>query len=174
MISWVATHLAQPTCLCAIPHSQPAQKGFDNIILELNSDRTVVEAVVISEDKATENARNTITQKVWPEISDLESGRRDHELVNEVTAILETHPAANVDACISSIFWEKSRKYRVTITTAGQDDERHRREVFSGYEANAPGDIGRRRAETIYLDDIRRWMDAFCEKVIRFLWNGNV
>ena len=166
MISWVAAKIAEPEAIMAIPHSQAAQKGFDNLIIQLANRDNEVTVVVISEDKATENSRNTVTSKVWPELVDFESGRRDHELVNEVTSILERyHKKVDVDKVIADIFWDKARHYRISITTDCIDDEAHRKTLFGGYNIKVAGHEKRRRAETIKVEQLRPWMDAFCVKI---------
>ncbi len=166
MISWVAAHIANPSAITAIPHSQEAQKGFDNLILELEGEtKGGVVSVVICEDKATENCRDTVREQVWPEIEDFETGRRDNQLVGEVTAILERcRRIVDVDKCVTDIFWERIRHYRVSITTH-RDDNIGRRRLFKGYDEKAPGEKVRRRAETLQIERMRDWMDAFCEKI---------
>jgi hypothetical protein len=47
-------------------------------------------AVIIFEDKATENPRKTIREDVWPGIAALESGKRVNQLTHDVSAALET------------------------------------------------------------------------------------
>jgi hypothetical protein len=170
MISWIAAMLAEPGSIMAIPHSQESQKGFDNLIIKFVVQSDDVSAVVICEDKATENSRKTIREEVWPEIENFERGHRDHELVNEVTAILErSHSVNDIDKCMADIFWKKVRRYRVAITTNHQDNMRHRQKLFKDYDMKARGNTERRRAETIRIDQLRTWMDSFCANIIECL-----
>lgn len=166
MMSWIAAKKNDPSSLSAIPHSQRAQKGFDNIIVKIADDGNV-ESVLICEDKATENPRQTVREEVWPEIRIFESGSRDGELVNEVSAILERAQGhVDVDACMATIFWEQARHYRISITTKRMDSEARRRKLFSGYDGTVSGDQVRRRAETFLVQQLRQWMDDFCSKIL--------
>lgn len=170
MISWVAARLAEPESISAIPHSQPAQDGFDNLIIQFAKGDNEVTAVVICEDKAIENSRKRIREKVWPEFVDFESGRRDCELVSEVTSMLEgSRTIVDVDKAIANIFWDKARHYRVSVTTDCIDDENHRKSLFNGYNDKVSGDAKRRRAETITIEQLRPWMDDFCVKITEHL-----
>lgn len=49
-----------------------ADKGFDGMQLELNEAGTAVIAIIVFGDKATDNARDTIRDDVWPGIIALE------------------------------------------------------------------------------------------------------
>jgi hypothetical protein len=57
--------------------------------LELAADGKSVTAVIVFEDKATDNARKTIREEVWPGIVALEAGERVSELTHQTTAMLE-------------------------------------------------------------------------------------
>ena len=98
-----------------LPHLIPAHKGFDGLQINLRGKQELY-GVVIFEDKATQNARNTITSKVWPEFRDFESGVRENELMQETTALLYRVPGVDVDKAIEGIVWKHVRKYRISIT----------------------------------------------------------
>jgi len=167
MISWVAAKKSDPTSLSAIPHSQRAQKGFDNLIVKVSAAGRV-ESVVICEDKATGSPRDTIREKVWPEIETFESGSRDSELVNEVTAILErAEGIIDVDESMAAIFWDEARHYRVAITTNEIDNSANRRRLFAGYDTVVDGDPNRRRGDTFLVEQVRDWMDDFCDLIVQ-------
>jgi len=168
-ISWIAAHNDGGVAIRA-PHLIKAHKGFDGLKLEL-SDDGVVTAVVVFEDKATENPRATIRDDVWPGIARLEQGERSNELGQEVSALLETQlrsfPELDVDAAVQEIAWKEARRYRVAITV----DKSHataepRMALFKDFDSYAPGDTSRRRAETMYLPDLRPWMQMFANLVI--------
>jgi hypothetical protein len=80
VISWIAANQTKQGAILAPPHIFHAHKGFDGMQLELSGDSKAITAIVIFEDKATENARQTITQNVWPDIVALEAGERVAEL----------------------------------------------------------------------------------------------
>ncbi len=177
MISWIAIKISDPHLHTAIPHSQPAQKGFDNLVVQLTDDMKSIDFIYICEDKATENSRKTITTKVWPEFAKFETGSRDNELVNEVTPILERlHRNINIDIdkSISKIFWEKERHYRVSLTTENVNNDQDRKILFKGYDQKVKGNVKRRRAENINISGLREWMNNFCNKIIKQLGNIDV
>jgi hypothetical protein len=168
-ISWIAAHTGGGAAIKP-PHLIKAHKGFDGLQLELSGDGTV-RAVIIFEDKATENPRATIRDDVLPGISKLEKGERRNELGQEVASLLETqvrtYPDLDVDAALQQIIWKEARRYRVAITVAsphGADDKR--KALFKDYDKFAPGAVQRRGAETMMIPQLRTWMQAFAELVI--------
>jgi hypothetical protein len=168
MIAWVAIHRANTSnAAISIPHPRPTNKGFDALFLTLPATDEASAAVVICEDKATENSRKTIREDVWPEFLLCEKGARDDELISEITALLERHSPERVDELISQIHWEEKRQYRVSITTnEDYEDSAARSRLFKGYGDIVFGDKQRRRAETIRIENLRTWMNEFCEQVI--------
>ena len=89
-ISWIAAHIQDNTALIAPPHMQHADKGFDGLHVLIDEKTQTVRSVVICEDKATSNPRDTIRDLVWKEFSDLEAGSSDHLLTAEVSTLLAT------------------------------------------------------------------------------------
>lgn len=170
-ISWIAAHQQGSGAVTRPPHIIKAHKGFDGMQIELSEDGLSVKAVVIFEDKATVNARKTIHEEVWPGIVVLESGGRVNELTQEVTAMLDAqrslNPNLDLDGAISNILWKSARRYRVSITVGDTHlSEKARARLFKGFDETAPGDVARRRAETIYLPQLRSWMESFAQRVI--------
>ena len=43
---------------------------------------------------------------------------------------------------------------------------RDARRLFKGYDAIVVGDLSRRRAETLFLDDVRGWIDTLAAKAV--------
>lgn len=170
IISWIAANQEKQGASLAPPHIFHAHKGFDGMQLEISGDGKSVTAIVIFEDKATENARRTIKREVWPDIVDLEAGERISELTHEASAILERqqhrYPDLNIDDAIDRILWQEARRYRVSISI----DDKHkpadkRKKLFKHYDVSADGDVARRRAETMHFDDLREWMTDFSDLV---------
>lgn len=168
-ISWIAAHHAGGVAIKA-PHLIKAHKGFDGLKLDLGA-AGEVQGVIVFEDKATENPRDTIRDDVWPGIAKLEKGERSNELTQAVSGLLEgqqrSFPDLDIDAAVQTIIWKDARRYRVAITvgTPHAADDR-RQALFKGYDAHAPGDIGRRGAETLHVADLRPWMQAFADLTI--------
>ena len=171
-ISWVAAHHAPSGALTRMPHIRKSDKGFDGLQLQLSDDGNAVTAVVVFEDKATSNARKTIRDEVWPGIVALEKGERLNELSHEVSGMLsaraESDPDFDLDSAISKTLWQDVRRYRVSITVGdSHSNEQSRAQLFKGFDVSAPGDVVRRRADTIYLPAMRDWMEAFSVRVIK-------
>lgn len=57
------------------PHPQPSMHGIDGLAVKFTPDNTI-ERIVITEDKCTEDARKTITSKVWPKFPGMDVVRR--------------------------------------------------------------------------------------------------
>lgn len=171
MISWIAARLASGNeTLAAPPHIRTADKGFDGLLLEVDEETDVVKAVVICEDKATKNPRETLRDDVWPEIRHIESGARDNELVSEVTTILGTYSHSAIEKAIEQIYWNEQRQYRVSITAGpAHSDSEGRAKLFEGYDQVATGDLARRRSETVQIPDLRDWLERLCASVINKL-----
>lgn len=170
VISWIAANQNKQGATLAPPHIFHAHKGFDGMQLELSGDGKSITAIVIFEDKATENARKMIKQNVWPDIVGLEAGERVAELTHEASALLERHqhlyPDLNIDDAIDRILWQQARRYRVSISI----DDKHkaaddRKKLFKDFDSLADGDVTRRRAETLHFDDLRKWMSDFADLV---------
>lgn len=170
-ISWIAANQQPSASLTRMPHIRKADKGFDGMQLELNEAGTAVIAVVVFEDKATDNARNTIRDDVWPGIVALETGERLNELSQEVSGMLDARAAADpkfdLDTAIANTIWHDARRYRVSITIGDtHNDSDARAKLFKGFDDSAPGASARRRADTIYLPAMRNWMANFAARVI--------
>lgn len=170
-ISWIAAHQKKEAGFLRGPHIRKADHGFDGLQLEFSPDGKSVTAVIIFEDKATTNPRPTIRDDVWPSIADLEAGQRVTELTSDVTGMLEAYrslsPEVDVEQAVSEILWKEARRYRVSITIGdAHASEQKRADLFAGYDENAPGAISKRRAETIYIPELRKWMDGFAARVI--------
>lgn len=180
-ISWIAAHRAEAGAVIRAPHMIHAHKGFDGFQLKLDDYGKNITAVVIFEDKATENPRSTITGDVWGGIRELESGQRMNELIPETGALLEAHqlrlPDLDIDGAVEQITWEEARHFRVAVTAdATHDNDSARAALFKGFDDVAPGLTARRQAETIAIPKLRDWMKEFSAKAIKQIeaWRDNV
>lgn len=167
-ISWVAAHKASGAgkSIFSLPHQIPAHKGFDGLQVELDN-KEKLSGLIIFEDKATDNPRSTITQDVWPELDLLHKDKRQTELMQETTALLQRAKVDDPDEIIEGIVWKQIRRFRVSITgAAGHDSEPKLSDLFKGYDGVVPGkDVSLRRAEVICLGDLRPWMQKFAKRV---------
>lgn len=167
-ISWIAAHIQDNTSLIAPPHMQHAAKGFDGLHVHIDKKTQTVHSVIICEDKATSDPRDTIRDQVWKEFKDLEAGNKDHILAANVSTLLLTRPELNPDQAIEQILWNEVRAFRVAITV----DDRHdsvdgRKLLFKGYTEVVSGKVMRRRAETLHLNDLRCWMKRLSKKALK-------
>lgn len=169
VMSWLSAHKAGPASLINTPQMILAQKGFDGIQLDFDS-AGAISAVVIFEDKATSNPRETIRDDVWPEFEEYDSGRDGNVLVAEVTGLLEKRQGIDVDDVIRRVIWKDARHFRVSITVGDTHaTNAGRGRLFKDYDTKVPGDVKRRRGETFYVDDLRAWMDSLASKVLAYI-----
>jgi hypothetical protein len=173
-ISWIAAHQKAHGAITRPPHALKAHKGFDGMQLEIGDDGTTVVAVIVFEDKATSDAKGTIRNKVWPGIVSMEAGERLAELTHEASAMLETqqhlNPDLDIDTAVANILWQQARCYRVSITVDDiHADTDARAALFKNFDLKAPGEVKRRRAETIHIPELRIWMEAFAQRTIGLL-----
>ena len=147
------------------PQMIHAHKGLDGLQVFIDADQNVT-AVVIFEDKATENPRATVRDKVWPEFTAFESGENENLVAAEVTSLLKDAGLSDPYQAVAEIMWEQARRYRVSITDDLSTDVSQAK-LFKGYEKTVPGAVERRRAEIFEVTDLRKWMDDLAKMAIR-------
>jgi hypothetical protein len=172
VISWIASHMQGLGDAIAEPHTIHAHKGFDGVHVKIDPATKMVSLVVICEEKATDHSRKMVRDSVWPEFKKLQAGDRVNELTAQVTQLLEKCNGIDVDAAIEKIIWLDAQAYRVSVTI----DDTHNtlkgyEKLFSGYNDIVPGGVERRRAEVLYLNDMRAWMDSLSKKAISLAKN---
>jgi hypothetical protein len=153
------------------PHENPGQHGIDGlgIILTANNE---IKAIIIAEDKFTENPRKMIREMVWPEFALFEKGEFDSQLVNKVTGLLNHLDADEVDKMIANdIYKIDNRIYRAGITPLfTANTPKKRKKLFKDYDKNVKGVNHERRHGVTFTDaDIRAWMDNLSKKIINSL-----
>jgi hypothetical protein len=168
IISWIALHKTEGhSIIIRFPHLIPAHKGFDGIHLHLNNESTEIIKVIVSEEKATKNPRDTVRNKIWPEFNDLERGDRDNQLMQEVCSLINSSDIVNVEEAISKIIWNQVKGYRASITISDDHKADIRiKDLFEGYKNIIPGSIWKRRGDVLYFQDLRDWMNKFAKKVL--------
>lgn len=165
VIAWIAAHRFDDEALIRAPQMIKADKGLDGLIIEFDNDG--IAHVVICEEKATKNPRNQVKSKVWPEFEQFETGGRDNELIASVTSLLQVSRDPDPDGTVADILWNEKRAYRVAVTVGGKyASAKGRKGLFKGYEKSVLGDVARRRAETLVLEDVRDWIDCVAEKAL--------
>ncbi|MEE4212808.1 MAG: hypothetical protein V2I43_26480 [Parvularcula sp.] len=165
VIAWIAAHRFDDEALIRAPHMIKADKGLDGLIVEFDSDG--IAHVVICEEKATKNPRKQVKSKVWPEFEQFETGARDNELIASVTSLLEISRVPDPDGTVADILWSEKRAYRVAVTLGEKHaSAKGRKGLFKGYEKPVLGDVARRRAETLVVEDVRSWIDCIAAKAL--------
>lgn len=163
-ISWIVANKIYQDSLILHPHMIHADKGFDGLHITIK-DKKITD-ITIYEDKATENPRKTIKDLVWPEFQEFEQGSRDNVLLAEITPLLEGQRDLDVDDAIASIIWSDLRHYRVSITVGDTHNKRpYHENLFNDYE-NITKEHIKRKAETIYIQDLRAFMQTLADMVI--------
>jgi hypothetical protein len=143
-----------------------AHKGFDGLHVHIDDATKRVISVVICEEKATEVLK-TMVSRVWKEFKSLQSDERDNELVAETSSLISQHNEIDAEQAVQEILWKDTRAYRISITIGDEDNQRDGRDkLFTGYDRIVSGDVSRRRAETLYLSDLRSWMKRIAKKAI--------
>jgi len=164
VMSWLAAHRRTPGGLIRTPHMIKAHKGFDGLQVNISDSSGAVDAVVIFEDKATENPRDVIRDEVWPEFADLEGGGREHVLAAEVTTLLKIAGHSNASSTVKKIMWGSARNYRVSVTVGAHHyTVPGIQSLLAGFDGVAPGERSRRRGEILYVEALRPWLHDLAE-----------
>lgn len=158
LMSWLSAQLQTPGALLNTPHMIHAHKGLDGLQVFIDETEKVT-AVIIFEDKATENPRDMVRDKVWPEFSEFEKGENEHLIAAEVTQLLKGSRHSDPQQAVADIMWKETRRYRLSITDETSSDMSQAK-LFKGYANNIPGGVERRRAEVFEVIDLRTWMDS--------------
>lgn len=173
MMSWVvlADRSAGKIFFSNYPHFAPAQHGIDGLAIILTEDNNL-QNIIITEDKCTTSPRGKITQQVFPEFEAFENGEKNNALISIISNLIgHIDAGAVLENVQNDIFSNKYRVYRIGITRdVNHNDENGRKSLFKNYDNTIKGDTSERRSgATIYLDDLRVWMQDFSDQVIIFL-----
>lgn len=156
VMSWLAAQMYAPRGLMSTPQMMRADKGLDGLQIVMDA-ANEVSAVVIFEDKATENPRKTVLQKVWPEFKKFEAGQYQNLLTASATDILERAGHPEPSEAVARILWSQVKQYRLSISDVRSTDA-SRADLLDGYATFVPGQPSRRRAEIFEVADVRVWM----------------
>ncbi|OYU29003.1 MAG: hypothetical protein CFE41_03180 [Burkholderiales bacterium PBB2] len=165
VMSWLAAQLRTPGALMNTPHMIHAHKGLDGLQVSIDGADKVT-AVVLFEDKATENPRSMVRDKVWPEFAEFETGENEHLIAAEVALLLNRAGHSDPQQAVADVMWSQVRRYRLSIT-AEQSTEETQSQLFKGYERIVPGEAIRRRAEVFEVVNLRKWMDDLATLAIK-------
>ena len=165
VMSWLAAQVRTPGALMNTPHMIHAHKGLDGLQVSIDGAEKVT-AVVLFEDKATENPRSMVRDKVWPDFVELETGENEHLVAAEVALLLKSSGHSDPQQAVADIMWKQTRRYRLSITDEASTDKSQAK-LFKGYEKSVPGGVERRRAEVFAVVGLRKWMDDLAKVAIK-------
>lgn len=172
MMSWIALakQHKDDSFLQHYPHSQPAMHGLDGIAITLKEDGGI-DRIILTEDKCTENPRAIIRTEVWPEFDEIEAGAKNNAISQQIQSLFLNDKAFH--KIQNDVVDEKYRQYRIVITRGkSHNATKGRMNLFQGYDSHVTGaDVDRRTGATIYIDNLRNWMETFRLKVIDILNN---
>ena len=176
MISWIALNInlhnlhGNGKVFMNAPHSAPAQHGIDGFSLVID-DNKEIRYIVLCEDKCSGNARTIITSQIFPEFKDFENGKFDNRVLSEISSIIRGEDGGvllqNIqDDIVNNKYW----MYRIGVTRQDASETKTGREtLYKNYDKVVTGNVGRRDAASVNLGDVRAWMEAFSQMVIKEL-----
>lgn len=165
-ISWIVVFMQNQGKVFKqyLPHTQHAMHGIDGLAVIVENGH--IARIIITEDKCTNNARNIISQNVFPELDDYERGVKNTELLEKVGDLLE-RLGENCQDAHNEIEDTSKWQYRISITRQSKHDSSDKRKsLFKDYESHVKEPIERRRGSSTNLGDMRVWMEDFSKKVI--------
>lgn len=176
MISWIALKIklheqyGSGKVFMIAPHTAPAQHGIDGLALVVDEEK-MIKYIVVCEDKCTDKARNLITSQIYPEFRKFEEGEFDSRVMTDVSSMIRGEDGGvllqNIQNDIGN---NKYWIYRIGVTRQdGSEDMEGRKALYKGYDDVVNGDVTRRNAASVNLNDIREWMDAFSKMVVKEL-----
>jgi hypothetical protein len=169
-VSWIAAHMRLPNARATQPHVRQADKGFDGVLLEVDSAQAGLSRIVLCEDKASVRPRALVTKSIWPEIELIQADKKDREILAALTAILDTMPGVDREAVIDATEWRRAHQFRVAIT-AGDDQIKAGgyQHIFAGFDGAAEGPIETRIAEVMPMNEVRLYLADLADRVIKVL-----
>lgn len=172
MMSWLALSIQHKDdrFLQHYPHSQPAMQGIDGIAITLNEDGGV-DSIIVTEDKCTDNPRNTITTQVWDEFDKMESGIKNAAIYQQLQTLFRNDE--DFHRIQNDVYNRNYRQYRIGITRDNShNSDAGRLSLYEGYESHVTGDnVARRTGASTNIDGLRAWMEDLRLKVIEVLKN---
>lgn len=166
-ISWIVARQAIPDGHMTSPHVRQADKGFDGFIIELDKNEKEISRIILCEDKASEDPRPLIREKVWPEIRSIIKGDRDDEILADLATLLKGIPGIDAESAVDEIFWEGARHFRVSVATSeGKRKSKRFVHIVKGFDDVVVGTVEKRVAGVLPFDDVRKGLHLLAQEVI--------
>lgn len=166
IISWIFHKISLPEAYLKTPHSHSAGKGFDGLLIQM--DGSIVDFVLLFEEKATNSPRSLVTSQIWPEFETYESGSRDNEMTAEASTLLALVPDLDIDEVTATASWYNVKRYCATVATS-ESRLPADVELFEGYDDIITGGSERRMAKLLSVDHLRPFFEDLSQKAIAYL-----
>lgn len=178
MISYICLlkkFASDKNCYLANPHIQPADKGFDNLLLKVDSSNNQIEYILITEDKATTRPRAVFRDDILPEFKSIENDERTGHLRTCASVLLQKAKLDDdeVEKEIARFFWERGElkdenilRFRASLIV---ENKIKYKKLFKDYEKAISGDKIRRRAEIFKVNNTRKWLQELSEDILKHI-----
>jgi len=177
IMAWlVAEMTTQASEAVSEPHLSSTQQGLDTIKIQFDPGAREIVRAVICEQKCTVNARQLFLEKVLPEFRKWLSGVRDNELLQIAIALLQRFNLTDDETqkAYDRLARDRPLAFQASLTvTPSPFGTAECVELFTGYAALTP-DIADRLGDTLPLQAIRPWFEAFAQKVWAVIEATNV
>lgn len=167
MISWIIVYLNHQgeNFRQQAPHHQPAQHGIDGFAVVVKDGH--LKKILITEDKCTKSPRGKITGQIFPEFDKYESYEDATAIFDSATTLLEQISDKYADLQ-NEVNDSANWVYRICVTRdASHKDGENIAKLYKDYEKHVSGDVKRRTGSSTYIDNLREWMQAFSEIIIK-------
>jgi hypothetical protein len=168
IMAWlIAEMTAQQNEAVSEPHLSSTQQGLDTIKIQFDPAAREIVRAVIYEQKCTDNARQLFLAKVLPEFKKWLSGVRDNELPQIAIALLQRFNLTDDERqrAYDRLAQDRPLTFQASLTvTPIPFGTAQCVALFTGYTALTP-DIANRLGDTLPLQAIRPWFEAFAQKV---------
>jgi hypothetical protein len=168
IMAWlVAEMTAQPNEAISEPHLSSTQQGLDTIKIQFDPVAREIVRAIIYEQKCTDNARQLFLTKVLPEFKKWLSGVRDNELLQVAIALLQRFNLTDDERqkAYDRLAQDRPLAFQASLTvTPNPFGTAACVELFTGYAGLTPN-IANRLGDTLPLQAIRPWFEAFAQKV---------
>jgi hypothetical protein len=167
VISWVAWHAEGEMTIIRAPLPTATRQGFDGVSVSLIEENTVIESVMVSEDKATLNPRDMVRDKVLPDFGRLAKGELESQVRAELVALIKAG-GFQPSSILKQGDWRNRKRFRASVCTS-HSSLPTAVELYEGFETTAPGDAGIRRGHRLLFDDMRAFFEMLAGEVIASL-----
>lgn len=177
IISWIAVKMgASPDEVISAAHLKSTQQGLDTVKIRFDAAQRTVTRIVVHEQKCTDNPRDDFRDKVLPAFAEWRSHKRDNELTQAVTALVERFNLS--DAEHTRLFDDVVQLHPLAFQAAltvkpGAFSQPRCVALFKDYSDVTP-ELDDRFGDTFPLADVRPWFADFAARVWDKIENGHV